>query len=215
VGREVRARSDYRSSRRRPEWHRNLLAGGRSVRLRHPVDTPADVPADGCHSGHQRQDWSGQRPRTGDQYPTPLSGVAALRHGHSPARGEYDQYCSRSLSHGRSCQPGRWRTDASLHGRPRSVLARFAGFRSVSTLCPHPQMADACPVRLRRRRVRRPDSMDDRRGTAATSRPSSRYSVRQSARTCFSGRPRRKSRSYGHDMGSVRSSMRRLKARQI
>ena len=26
---------DYRSSRRRPERHRNLLAGGRSVRLRH------------------------------------------------------------------------------------------------------------------------------------------------------------------------------------
>lgn len=64
---EARSRTDHRRSERRSERHRHLFAGGCAIRLQHTVDRPADLSAAGRHSGRERENRPGERPRSRDE----------------------------------------------------------------------------------------------------------------------------------------------------
>jgi hypothetical protein len=202
---EARTRSHRRCSGRRPERYRHLFAGGCAIRLQHAVDRPANVSTDGRHSRREREDRAGERPWSCDESATPLSALAAVRHGRPSAGCEHDQHCSRPDGHGGGRQSAHRAAPRTL---TRSDWARFhwhcrcscrtADMSACSSGSPSHcsrTSASSSRCRSRGRPWRCGRYFRTARGAQATSRRWSPCSGPRSARTCSSGRRRRKSKN--------------------
>ena len=91
IPRSPRPRPHHRRGRRRPERHRDVLAGRRAVRPRDAVERVPDHAADGRHPGRQRAHRPRHRPRHRAQPARSLSAAAAVVRGLAAARRQHDQ----------------------------------------------------------------------------------------------------------------------------
>ncbi len=99
----------YRCVRRRPQWNRYLLAGGRAVWLWNAVADVFFLSAHVRDSGNQRAHWARDRSWNIGQYPQNVPAAGGLRHRGYAAGIQYFQFGRRSGRYGRIRSYAIWR----------------------------------------------------------------------------------------------------------
>ena len=161
IPRSPRPRAHHRRGRRRPERHRDVLAGRRAVRPRHAVERVPDHAADGRHPGRQRAD----RPR----HAATASRATCATTTRGRCCGSSCRCCSSRTRSTSAPTSARWARRCELViGGPSQVYdvdvrrARDpdAAVHSVPIPGAGAEVADAVAVRLRRRAARRRHPVD-------------------------------------------------------
>lgn len=149
----ARSRADHRRGRRRPQWHRHLLAGRRAVRLLDAVDRRVHAVADDRDPGDQRAHRLRHRARPVRQDPRAVPAAGAVRDGRHAARGQHAEHRRRPRRDGRGPVADPRGLDARLRGHRRTAVPGAAGVPVLPAPRARAEVAVADAACLRGRRV--------------------------------------------------------------